>query len=160
MKKTSPILCICRYCEKEYNALTSRADHEGYCSAKCECAKAKSLGYSKTKETSWVGSKNPHTEYGVLRKAKALGRVLSKAKEKAEVVVEFKPCPFCGNEPEVTNDATSKLSTARCSFKIACVNYDACKVLPSASVSWTRSGGRPEGEIEKTIDAWNTRPGA
>jgi len=40
--------CKCRQCAKIYDMNKSRADLSGYCSAKCQHAKAKSLGFIKS----------------------------------------------------------------------------------------------------------------
>ncbi len=39
--------CKCRQCGKLYSMALSRADLQGFCSAKCQHAKAKACGYRK-----------------------------------------------------------------------------------------------------------------
>lgn len=43
------VFCECRFCQKRYNYLKATADYKGYCSMKCQHAKARKLGYRKGK---------------------------------------------------------------------------------------------------------------
>jgi len=58
--------CQCRNCYKEYESEKARGEWRGFCSAKCQHAKAKELGYSKSKHRS---------EYEVLSRAGLIGDV-------------------------------------------------------------------------------------
>lgn len=55
--------CRCRHCGNQYQMAKSRADLQGFCSMKCQHAKAKACGYRK-------GSRS---EYDVLKKHDAVG---------------------------------------------------------------------------------------
>lgn len=56
--------CHCRNCQKVYDSEKARGDYKGFCSAKCQHAKAKELGYRKGQ-----------SEYQVLHNAKEIGDV-------------------------------------------------------------------------------------
>jgi hypothetical protein len=60
--------CICRKCGKHYNEQKARGDYKGFCSAKCQHAKAHACGYRKSRMT------NP-TEYEALHRAGQIGSV-------------------------------------------------------------------------------------
>lgn len=55
--------CHCRNCGGEYDSAKSRGDYKGFCSAKCQHAKARYLGFRPKK-----GS-----EYQVLKSAGCIG---------------------------------------------------------------------------------------
>lgn len=60
--------CRCRHCGKTYDELKVRGDWKGFCSAKCQHALAKLLGFKKGKGRS---------EYDVLKLAKCIGSVFT-----------------------------------------------------------------------------------
>ncbi len=72
-------------------------------------------------------------------------------------IPKLKKCPFCGEAPEVEEEYSSNRSNARGHFRISCVNYVECLVLPDVRVSWTKSDGVPEGAIQDSYRCWNRR---
>lgn len=58
--------CACRNCGKHYDESKARGDYKGFCSAKCQHEKARSLGYRKGRD---------RTEYDVLKRAECVGSV-------------------------------------------------------------------------------------
>lgn len=58
---------VCRHCRQKYDPNKSRAFWEGYCSRKCEDAKAVSLG--------WKKNPGGNGLYDVLKKYKEIGRI-------------------------------------------------------------------------------------
>lgn len=58
--------CLCRNCNKQYDMYKSRAEYQGYCSMKCQHAKAKELGYKQN---------GTQTEYQVLNSNNAIGSI-------------------------------------------------------------------------------------
>ena len=58
---------VCRNCGKLYDRYKSRAEYQGYCSAKCQHGAAKTLGYRKVK--------NGRSEFQVLKAANEVGSV-------------------------------------------------------------------------------------
>ncbi len=61
------IMCKCRNCSKVYEETKARGDWKGYCSAKCQHEKAKTVGYRK--------GTSGGSEYDHLNNAKAVGSV-------------------------------------------------------------------------------------
>lgn len=49
MKTVYEYTCQCRYCDKRYEARKARGEYKGFCSSKCQHARAKELGYSKSR---------------------------------------------------------------------------------------------------------------
>lgn len=56
--------CLCRNCQKQYQEMKSRADLKGYCTMKCQHAKARELGYRPN---------GIQSEYEVLKSYNAIG---------------------------------------------------------------------------------------
>lgn len=82
---------------------------------------------------------------------------LTLEKGEENFMTALKDCPFCGATPISGKNSTSKRLNARMTFKIECDNYETCLICPSICVSWIRSNGVPESEIEAAIKAWNQR---
>jgi hypothetical protein len=66
--------CICRNCGVEYDSLKARGDWAGFCSAKCQHAKAKELGCKKPTNAHRPGAV-AQSEYVVLKAARCIGDV-------------------------------------------------------------------------------------
>lgn len=66
--------CICRECDKEYDEATARGDLKGFCSAKCQHAMSKRLGY-KPKSKNPMAKAAYRSEYDVLKRAGQVGSV-------------------------------------------------------------------------------------
>ena len=64
MLKTQTKTCSCRNCNREYDPIKSRAELKGYCSAKCQHEKSRTLGWRK---------RNKETESRFLRRHNAVG---------------------------------------------------------------------------------------
>ena len=63
--------CTCRHCGKVYNEVKARGDLKGFCSAKCQHAKSRALGYRKSTKV----SVKVRSEYDVLKSAGEVGSV-------------------------------------------------------------------------------------
>lgn len=116
------IMCKCRNCDKVYEEAQARGDWKGYCSAKCQHAKAHKLGYQKKK---FDANFTKNTEYETLNKAKAIGSVYvvqvtvpGASKPDWREVQQITPvtnrlkCPECGKLEswyESTTDKKTKL---------------------------------------------------
>ncbi len=79
------MICRCRHCKKEYESSKSRGNYRGFCTATCEHAKAKELGYSKARE-----AKGGRSEYDVLKDNNQLGD-LPIALEKVTALFKVNP---------------------------------------------------------------------
>lgn len=66
------MICSCRNCQKHYDEFKSRADWKGYCSARCQHEKARSLGWRKP---SRLRMYQDTSEFHTLKEAGEIGNV-------------------------------------------------------------------------------------
>jgi hypothetical protein len=68
MDPVSGDLCICRNCHHLYSESKATADFKGYCTMRCQHAKAKELGFK---------PKGARTEYSTLKIARQIGSIIA-----------------------------------------------------------------------------------